>query len=134
MYLCDNFPFLLFSFFLSFFLCAKHEMIRLNILLFAISTFISAALASILPITASNSSLLWGTYRPNLYFGTRPRLPESVMTGLMWFDAANIQGIQRMRLNSFFFFSYWLMYLFFSFARHKARLWPRGWYCRIRIP
>lgn len=106
MYLCDNFPFLLFSFFLSFFLCAKHEMIRLNILLFAISTFISAALASILPITASNSSLLWGTYRPNLYFGTRPRLPESVMTGLMWFDAANIQGIQRMRLNSFFFFSY----------------------------
>lgn len=78
-------------------------MIRLNILLFTISTFISVALASILPITASNSSLLWGTYRPNLYFGTRPRLPESVMTGLMWFDAANIQGIQRTRLNSLFF-------------------------------
>ncbi|RHZ88789.1 hypothetical protein Glove_21g288 [Diversispora epigaea] len=34
---------------------------------------------------ASNNSLLWGTYRPNLYFGTRPRLPESLMTGLIWF-------------------------------------------------
>lgn len=44
---------------------------------------------------ASNSSLLWGTYRPNLYFGTRPRIPESVMTGLMWFDASQFQGFQR---------------------------------------
>lgn len=44
---------------------------------------------------ASNSSLLWGTYRPNLYFGTRPRLPESLMTGLMWFDGSHFQGFQR---------------------------------------
>ncbi|KAG1469294.1 hypothetical protein G6F56_003335 [Rhizopus delemar] len=53
----------------------------------------------ILPSVASsaNSSLLWGTYRPNLYFGTRPRLPESVMTGLMWFDGSDIQGFQRIR-------------------------------------
>ena len=45
---------------------------------------------------AANASLLWGTYRPNLYFGTRPRLPESVMTGMMWFDASHLQGFQRM--------------------------------------
>lgn len=32
----------------------------------------------------NNQSLLWGPYRPNLYFGVRPRLPESLMTGLMW--------------------------------------------------
>ena len=34
----------------------------------------------------SNDSqdLLWGAYRPNLYFGLRPRLPQSLMTGLMW--------------------------------------------------
>lgn len=44
---------------------------------------------------AANASLLWGTYRPNLYFGTRPRIPESVMTGLMWFDASHVQGFQR---------------------------------------
>ena len=31
-----------------------------------------------------NSSLLWGTYRPNLYFGIRPRIPESLFSGLMW--------------------------------------------------
>lgn len=57
----------------------------------------SSVVADVLPVTAgaSNSSLLWGTYRPNLYFGTRPRIPESVMTGLMWFDASDFQGFQR---------------------------------------
>ncbi|KAG0165528.1 Processing alpha glucosidase I [Apophysomyces sp. BC1034] len=46
---------------------------------------------------ATNTSLFWGTYRPNLYFGTRPRLPTSVMTGLMWFDGDDFQGFQRIR-------------------------------------
>ncbi|KAI9314210.1 glycoside hydrolase [Dichotomocladium elegans] len=46
---------------------------------------------------AANESLLWGTYRPNLYFGTRTRLPESLMSGLIWFDASNFQGFQRAR-------------------------------------
>ena len=32
----------------------------------------------------NNQSLLWGPYRPNLYFGLRPRIPQSLMTGLMW--------------------------------------------------
>lgn len=45
---------------------------------------------------AANDSLLWGTYRPNLYFGTRPRLPESLMTGLIWFDGSHFQGFQRL--------------------------------------
>ncbi|KAI7893279.1 glycoside hydrolase [Mucor mucedo] len=59
----------------------------------------STVVADILPASsnASNSSLLWGTYRPNLYFGTRPRIPESVMTGLMWFDASQFQGFQKIR-------------------------------------
>ncbi|KAL5047766.1 hypothetical protein BDW71DRAFT_35030 [Aspergillus fruticulosus] len=34
--------------------------------------------------TASNASLLWGPYKPNLYFGIRPRIPNSVFAGLMW--------------------------------------------------
>ncbi|KAK9768353.1 Processing alpha glucosidase I [Basidiobolus ranarum] len=45
----------------------------------------------------SNSSLLWGTYRPNLYFGTRPRVPESLLTGLMWFGLDDIQSFQHIR-------------------------------------
>ncbi|KAG6035836.1 hypothetical protein E4U41_005900 [Claviceps citrina] len=32
----------------------------------------------------NNESLLWGPYKPNLYFGVRPRLPKSLWTGLMW--------------------------------------------------
>ncbi|RCI06676.1 Processing alpha glucosidase I [Rhizopus stolonifer] len=65
----------------------------------ALALMVSSVAADIMPGTASasNSSLLWGTYRPNLYFGTRPRLPESLMTGLMWFDANNFQGFQRIR-------------------------------------
>jgi mannosyl-oligosaccharide glucosidase len=43
---------------------------------------------------ALNDSLLWGTYRPNLYFGTRPRIPESLLTGIMWFSGDNAQGFQ----------------------------------------
>jgi hypothetical protein len=27
---------------------------------------------------------LWGTYRPNLYFGTRAKVPRGVITGLIW--------------------------------------------------
>lgn len=32
----------------------------------------------------NNDSLLWGPYRPNLYFGVRPRLPESLSASLLW--------------------------------------------------
>ncbi|RIB03101.1 Glycoside Hydrolase Family 63 protein [Gigaspora rosea] len=46
---------------------------------------------------ASNESLLWGTYRPNLYFGTRPRLPESLMSGLMWFGVNDLESFQKIR-------------------------------------
>ncbi|CAO3659074.1 unnamed protein product [Umbelopsis vinacea] len=46
---------------------------------------------------ALNDSLLWGTYRPNLYFGTRPRIPESLLTGIMWFSGDNVQGFQNIR-------------------------------------
>ena len=62
----------------------------------AVLLLATTVVADILPTTANNSSLLWGTYRPNLYFGTKPRIPESVMTGLMWFNAGEVQGFQRM--------------------------------------
>ncbi|PNY28129.1 Uncharacterized protein TCAP_01938 [Tolypocladium capitatum] len=32
----------------------------------------------------NNQSLLWGPYKPNLYFGVRPRTPQGLWTGLMW--------------------------------------------------
>lgn len=33
---------------------------------------------------ANNHSLLWGPYKPNLYFGVRPRIAKSLTAGLMW--------------------------------------------------
>lgn len=43
---------------------------------------------------ASNDSLLWGPYRPNLYFGVRPRLPKSITTGLLWSRVEDFVSVQ----------------------------------------
>jgi mannosyl-oligosaccharide glucosidase len=44
---------------------------------------------------ASNDSLLWGPYRPNLYFGVRPRIPKSLMGGLLWTRVEDYQSVQN---------------------------------------
>ncbi|KAE9974852.1 hypothetical protein EG328_003581 [Venturia inaequalis] len=44
---------------------------------------------------ASNQSLLWGPYRPNLYFGVRPRIPESLLIGLLWAKVEDYQSVQH---------------------------------------
>lgn len=43
----------------------------------------------------ANQSLMWGPYRPNLYFGVRPRLPQSFMTGLMWSRVDDFENVQH---------------------------------------
>ena len=43
----------------------------------------------------SNESLLWGPYRPNLYFGVRPRVPKSLLTGLLWAKVDNFATVQQ---------------------------------------
>ncbi|PIA19689.1 glycoside hydrolase [Coemansia reversa NRRL 1564] len=44
-----------------------------------------------------DSALQWGTYRPNLYFGTRPRVPHSLLSGLMWFGLDDQQNWRSIR-------------------------------------
>jgi mannosyl-oligosaccharide glucosidase len=44
----------------------------------------------------SSSSLVWGAFRPNLYFGLRPRIPQSLMTGLVWFGTQDYQSFTSM--------------------------------------
>lgn len=44
---------------------------------------------------ANNESLLWGPYKPNLYFGVRPRLPNSLSAGLMWSKVEDYNSVQR---------------------------------------
>ena len=43
----------------------------------------------------SNESLLWGPYRPNLYFGVKPRIPKSISTGLLWAKVDDFRGAQE---------------------------------------
>lgn len=45
----------------------------------------------------NNQSLLWGPYRPNLYFGVRPRIPKSLMAGLMWGKIETYNDFQNSR-------------------------------------
>ncbi|KAM0753058.1 glycoside hydrolase [Meredithblackwellia eburnea MCA 4105] len=45
----------------------------------------------------ANQSLLWGPYRPNLYFGLRPRIPNSLMTGIMWWGAHDYRSYNQIR-------------------------------------
>jgi len=42
----------------------------------------------------NNQSLLWGPYKPNLYFGVRPRIPKSLSAGLMWGRVDTYQDVQ----------------------------------------
>ncbi|RAL63629.1 hypothetical protein DID88_003673 [Monilinia fructigena] len=42
-----------------------------------------------------NNSLLWGAYKPNLYFGVRPRIPKSFTGGLMWAKVDNFVDVQN---------------------------------------
>jgi hypothetical protein len=44
---------------------------------------------------ATNASLLWGPYRPNLYFGVRPRIPKSLMGGLLWTRVEDYSSVQN---------------------------------------
>lgn len=37
----------------------------------------------------------WSTYRPNLYFGLKPRLPESLLTGLIWHGTQSLPALAR---------------------------------------
>lgn len=47
----------------------------------------------------SNDSLVWGPYRPNLYFGVRPRIPKSLTTGLLWAKVDNFESVQHSRTH-----------------------------------
>jgi len=45
----------------------------------------------------SNQSLMWGPYRPNLYFGVKPRIPKSMIAGLMWGKVDDFASIAQSR-------------------------------------
>lgn len=55
--------------------------------LLAIGTLLNAWLVSAAQIGDNNNKLdwqTWGPYRPNLYFGVRPQIPETLLMGLIW--------------------------------------------------
>jgi hypothetical protein len=60
-------------------------------------------LGTILVLAESDASLLWGPYRPNLYLGLRPRIPNSLLLGLMWAGIRDddLGGIPSKRVGNF---------------------------------
>ena len=51
----------------------------------------------LIAVCFADDSLFWGQYRPNLLFGMRPNVPESLINGLSWFNSATINGITKVR-------------------------------------
>lgn len=43
--------------------------------------------------TLAHDSLLWGPYRSGNYLGIRPRIPHSLILGLIWFNADSLKGL-----------------------------------------
>ena len=61
-------------------------MLQLSCLLLAIAAGAAAQSSNV------SDTLLWGAYRPSLYFGMRPQVPQSLMTGLLWFGTHDYQS------------------------------------------
>ena len=49
---------------------------------------------------ATNDSLLWGPYKPNLYFGVGPRIPKSLTGGLLWTRVEDYTTVQNSKCRS----------------------------------
>lgn len=45
----------------------------------------------------SRDSLLWGPYRSGCYLGIRPRIPLSLVLGLLWFNSDDYNGLSNIR-------------------------------------
>lgn len=55
------------------------------------------AVAAAAAATDGNISTVWGTYRPQLFFGLRPQMPRSLVTGLAWFSTADYDHASVLR-------------------------------------
>jgi mannosyl-oligosaccharide glucosidase len=42
-------------------------------------------------------SLIWGTYRPQIYFGVRPAISNSILSGLLWFSPTRYDSFLQAR-------------------------------------
>lgn len=61
-------------------------MMPLSARVLAAFLLVSADLPLLPPVSASlpTDGQTWGPYRPGLYFGVRPQIPDSLLMGLMW--------------------------------------------------
>jgi hypothetical protein len=41
---------------------------------------------------------MWGTFRPNVYFGVKARIPKSPLFGIMWYDADQPQAFESKKI------------------------------------
>lgn len=59
-------------------------------LVLAAQTIFSAEAAGGRDETATKDWQTWAPYRPGLYFGVRPNVPETMLMGLMWANADDL--------------------------------------------
>ena len=59
--------------------------------------WLGAAVAAAMAATLGGEPPVWGTYRPQVYMGMRPRVPDSVLSGLVYFGTRSLADIQHLR-------------------------------------
>lgn len=62
----------------------------------------------------------WGPYRPNLYFGVRPQIPETFLMGLMWASGESRNEMLESKYASLIGDYGWKFH--FSFVGHSLTL------------
>lgn len=97
----------------------------------ATSSLVSATLPSL--EKAHNASLLWGTYRPGLYFGMRTRnTPDTLLSGLSWMgkNPSRLAPLFPRLFQTIFFLLFLLLYWrrrwVWGFPAHQTQL-RSGW-------
>lgn len=67
---------------------------------------------AILPVHAvkldvsSSKWQTWGPYRPGLYFGVRPNIPETLLMGLMWANGSDRESLLSSACSLCHFFTH----------------------------
>eukprot|EP00475_Leptophrys_vorax_P036978 TRINITY_DN6321_c0_g1_i2.p1 TRINITY_DN6321_c0_g1~~TRINITY_DN6321_c0_g1_i2.p1 ORF type:complete len:782 (+),score=207.86 TRINITY_DN6321_c0_g1_i2:375-2720(+) len=62
-----------------------------------VSLLLVGTAVTVKPTLAQGTLPLWGTYRPNVYFGVKARIPKSPIFGIMWYDADNPLAADHVR-------------------------------------
>jgi hypothetical protein len=76
---------------------ASNRTMQLPSTLFALLFTILPPASAVETTVFTGNESLWGPYRPNVYLGLRPRVPNSLIAGLMWGKLEDVEKSRHTR-------------------------------------